>query len=192
VVAGVPQGLILGPLLFLIYINDLPKIADKDANTVLFADDTSVTVAKPNHEEHKTTINETFSDVVAWFKANLLSLNFNKTYYIEFKTKKCQDPVVNINYCNKIIKNVTSAKFLGLTIDNVLKWDNHIYQLTSKLSSACYVIRSLRAVVYKNTLRIIYFLYVYSIITYGIIFWGNTHNGIKIFKMQKKKYKDYD
>jgi hypothetical protein len=121
VVAGVPQGSILGPLLFLIYINDLPKIADKDTNIVLFADDNSITVAKPNHEELQTTINKTFSDVVALFKANLLSLNFNKIYYIEFKTKKCQDPVVNINYGNKIIKNVTSAKLLGLMIDNLLK-----------------------------------------------------------------------
>jgi hypothetical protein len=126
VVAGVPQGSILGPLLFLLYINDLPKIADKDTNIVLFADDTSIIVANPNHEQLQTTINKTFSDVVAWFKANLLSLNFNKTFYIEFKTKKCQDPAVNINYGNKITKNVTSAKFLGLTIDNLLKWDNHI------------------------------------------------------------------
>jgi hypothetical protein len=87
VVAGVPQGLILGPLLFLIYVNDLPKIADKYTNIVLFADDTSIIVAKPNHEQLQMTRNKTFSDVVEWFKANLLSLNFNKTYYIEFKTK---------------------------------------------------------------------------------------------------------
>jgi hypothetical protein len=155
-------------------------------NIVLFADVTSIIVAKPNHEELQTTINKTFSDVVEWFKANLLSLNLNKTYYIEFKNKKCQDPPVNINYGNKIIKNVTSAKFLVLTIDNLLKWDNHTNQLISKLSSACYVIRSLRAVVSKNTIRMIYFSYVHSIITYGIIFWGKTPNGIKIFKMQKK------
>jgi predicted transcriptional regulator with HTH domain len=67
------------------------------------------------------------------------------------------------------------------------KWDNHIYQLATKLSSVCYVIRSLRAVVSKNTLKIIYFSYVHSIITYGIIFWGNTLNGIKIFKIKEKR-----
>jgi hypothetical protein len=57
---------------------------------------------------------------------------------------------------------------------------------TNSLSSACYVIRSLRAVVSKNTLRMIHFSYVHSIITYGMIFWGNMPNGIKIFKKQKK------
>jgi hypothetical protein len=79
---GVPQGSILGPLLFLIYMNDLPMATDSDAKVVLFADDISIIITSPNQERLQTALNKTLSDINVWFKGNFLSFNFNKTYYL--------------------------------------------------------------------------------------------------------------
>jgi hypothetical protein len=85
---GVPQGSILGPLLFLLYINDLPKATDSDSKVVLFADDISIIITSPNQEGLQTPLNKTLSDINSWFKANFLLLNLNKTQYLQFQTKK--------------------------------------------------------------------------------------------------------
>jgi len=82
--------------------------------------------------------------------------------------------------------NITSCtNFLGLTLDSTLSWKTHIDQLSSKLNTACYIIRSLKSVISTKNLRTIYFSYVHSIIAYGIIFWGNSLHSNNIFKLQK-------
>ena len=88
---------------------------------------------------------------------------------------------------NKTIRNVPSVKFLGLLVDDALNWDQHINQIiASKLSSACYAIRKLTSLLSKNALKVLYFSYAHSIISYDIIIWGNSGNSIKIFRQQKK------
>ena len=84
---GVPQGSILGPLLFLIYINDLPNVAPIGAKIFLYADDTSIIVNSPNLENFKTQMSKIFEDVNNWFKINQLVLNLNKTHYLQFNKK---------------------------------------------------------------------------------------------------------
>jgi hypothetical protein len=81
------SGLDFEPIVFLIYINDLPIATDSDTKVVLFADDTSVIKTKSNRERFQTTLNKNLSNINSWFKANFLSLNFNKTYYLQFLTK---------------------------------------------------------------------------------------------------------
>jgi protein associated with RNAse G/E len=86
---GVPQGSILGPSFFLIYINDLPKIVNKDNNMILFADDTTIIVTDTNRRDFHVNASQTFQDINTWFRANLLTLNLNKTQYLEFRSKNC-------------------------------------------------------------------------------------------------------
>jgi len=88
-----------------------------------------------------------------------------------------KDNPINITNC---------ANFLGLALDSTLSWKTHISQLSSKLNSACYVIRSLKSVISTRNLRTIYFSYVHSVIAYGIIFWGNSSHSNNIFKLQKR------
>ena len=78
------SGFHLGPIAFLIYINDLPMATDNDSKVVLFADDTSIIITSPNQEGLQIALNRTLSDINSWFKANFLSLNLNKTYYLQF------------------------------------------------------------------------------------------------------------
>jgi hypothetical protein len=93
---------------------------------------------------------------------------------------------INIGYNNKQITNSTSTKFVGFIIGNMFSWKSHIDWFMSKLSSACYVIRAFKPYMSQETLRMIYFSYVNSVMTYGIIFWGNSPNSIHIFRLQKK------
>jgi hypothetical protein len=84
---GVPQGLILGPLFFLFYINNLPKIIFKNNSIVLFAADASLLITGSNKLHFNTNINQSLHNIISWFNSNLLVLNFNKTHYVEFRMK---------------------------------------------------------------------------------------------------------
>ena len=87
---------------------------------------------------------------------------------------------------NTTITNIPSVKFLDLLVDDTLSWDRHINHIASKLSSASYAVRTLTPPLSKNALKMLYFSYAHSVISYGIIFGGNSTNSIKIFRLQKK------
>ena len=84
---GVPQGSVLGPLLFLIYIHDLPRILNSVANPILFADDTSVIISNTDSQEFLNNITTVMNDTIKWFQRNLLSMNYDKTHFLQFMTK---------------------------------------------------------------------------------------------------------
>ena len=130
----------MGPLIFLIFINDLPKFINDKSVPILFADDTSILVSHSNPTIFYNIINTVFQTLNDWFKHNLLSLNFAKTHFIKFITRNNNQIEININYGNKLIPAITYTKFLGLTVNCSLTWTNHTDLLTKKLSNTCYLI----------------------------------------------------
>jgi hypothetical protein len=149
---GVLQGSVLGLVLFLLKINDLPKIIPKYNSIVLFADDTSILITDSNNVDFNINIHQSLTSLITWFNSNLLTLNLNKTHYIEFKTKKCYQVQTKVQYEHKDISKSTDPKFLGLLLET-LSWNQHIDSITTKLRSACYVLRNLKHIVPQSTLK---------------------------------------
>ena len=172
---GVPQGSVLGLLLFLIYINDFLLTVRKIANPILFADDTSIIISNTSPEEFKSNISLVLIETFNWFQSNLLTLNCDKTHFLQFVTKKCSEINMQIISSNTVITNINSTKFLGLIIDSTLSWKDHITRLRLKLNKACYAIRAIKPFMSLDVMKIIYYSYVHSVISYGIIFLGNSH-----------------
>jgi hypothetical protein len=113
-------------------------------------------------------------------------LNFDKTYFIQFTNKSTCTSDIQITYEDKQISIVNETKFLGLFINNNLFCKTHIECINSKLSTACYAVRSVKPFLTVNTLKMIYYSCFHSAMTYGLLFWGNSPDSIKIFRLQKK------
>jgi hypothetical protein len=182
---GVPWGSVLGPLQFLIYINDFSSIISKIANPLLFADDTSIIISHTNPQEIKNNINMVLIETINWFQSNFLTMNCDKTHFLRFLTKKHNEIGMQIISSNTIITNTISTRFLGLIIDS-LSWKDHITELTLKLNKACYAIRAIKPFMSLDEMKMIYYSYVHSVISYGIMFCGNSHLSDNISKIQKR------
>ena len=116
---GVPQGSVLGPLLFLLYITDLSNVC-KCTMPLFFADDTNLFINGSNINELESLLNSELAEIAKWLKVNKLSLNINKTHYMIFATKRKIIPGIVINIEGHIINEVDSTKFLGIYLDNKL------------------------------------------------------------------------
>jgi len=173
VTRGVPQGSIIGPLLFLLHINDLPHSINKNNKIVLFADDTSLIISDPDPIKFRDDANKILLHIQEWFNANLISLNWKKIHFMHFTTKNNSFSTFDIIYKDKKLTTVDSIKFLGLTLDNSLSWEKHIEAIVPKLSAATFAMRVVQPFLSLDSLKLIYYSYFHSILTYGIIFWGN-------------------
>jgi len=116
----------------LLYVNDLPKILSNISIHVLFADVTSMPNSNPN--KFQTNIKEVFESLRKWFNLNLLSLNFDKTNFVHFKTSKTHSLDRKVKYDNGL-----TIRFLGITVDNSLYWRGHLDQLVLDLSAVYYI-----------------------------------------------------
>jgi hypothetical protein len=180
---GVPQGSVLGPILFIIYTNDL--FVNINNKLVIYADDTTAIIKHRNLKELAKNCEETANNLNNWFKTNGLSMNFKKTSLIQFKTSKNSNKL-KPEYINDGIQVVENSKLLGLMFDSNLNWKNHIENLTKKLNQACFNMSCLTSIVNMETKLMLYYSYFQSLLVYGILMWGNSTNWLSVFKVQKK------
>ena len=155
---GVPQGSILGPLLFLIYINDLPNSL-RGAVPRMFADDTNLTLSAKTLTELKLALTPELNNLSCWLKANKLSLNVAKTELMIIGSRQrlsaqCDDVEIRID--DQIIKRVDHTKSLGLTIDAQLSWGKHVEEICKKVSPATGALKRVRPFISKETAIQIY------------------------------------
>jgi hypothetical protein len=166
--------------------NDLPINVNDKPIPILFANDTPIIVKSPNSKDFQTNMVTAFDCVYKWFKVNVLSINVTKTHYIQFKTKNNPPLHINIACNDNLITIILNIKFLGIYIHDSINLSCHIECSIEKLSSACYIMMSIKPFVSFNTFKTIYYSYFNIIISYGLPFWGNSPQSIKIFRKQKR------
>ena len=169
ITCGVPQGSVLGPLLFIIYMNDICNVSQL-LFTVLYADDTCVLVNGKSLNLIIETVNSELQLLSTWLKSNKLSLNTTKSYYAVFHRArmKLHNDSIKLKIDNTNIKEVQCIKYLGVILDNKLSWIQHISYVKSKISKGIGIMYKARNYVNKNALLGLYHSYIYPYLIYCI------------------------
>ena len=170
---GVPQGSILGPLLFLIYINDIVN-SSPILSFILYADDTNILLSHRNLDELISIMNLELKNVSSWFKCNKLSLNISKTHFIHFQTTHRNDNFAqDISIDNVPIDKKEYVKFLGITIDKHLSWSQHVSNISPSIAKGIGILYKLKYFLPEHSLFMIYNALVLPYINYCNLIWGN-------------------
>lgn len=182
---GVPQGSVLGPILFILYMNDLcPSIG---AHTTMYADDTSLLVSDCDSTIYQDKIDAAVREMSLWFNNNSLYLNAEKTKHILFHTRqRLLLPEIEVMIGNAALCKQSSASFLGVIFDEGLTFLDHCMTLVKRVNIRCYQIRNLRTVLNISSLLNCYYGLVHSILSYGIIVWGSSVSWRDVFIAQKR------
>ena len=173
---GVPQGSVLGPLLFLLYINDLAKVSKK-LTFFLFADDTNIYYESSNILDIQKTVNKELRKVRKWLEANRLALNIDETNFVIFHSPQNipNDRVIIKFGRKKKVNQETYVKFLGVLLDSSLSWKPHITELSKKLSRTVGLFYKIRHYAPLETLKLFYYGIFFPFISYGVHVWGLTY-----------------
>ena len=188
---GVPQGSILGPLLFIIYINDISNIS-KQADFYLFADDTAIAVRARKMPELRNKLDSVLNMITEWFCVNRLSLNVSKTFYQIFSKQVIHDLDVRVNGIQ--IGRKTAVKYLGIKVDENLKWQNHINSVAAVISRNIGVMGRARYYISSRYLLLLYNILVLPYLNYCAAVWGANHSTRidKLLKLQKRALRIID
>ena len=189
ITCGVPQGSILGPLLFLLYINDM-KNAVKFSILHHFADDTNLLCSNTCDKKLKKNVNQDLQSIFIWLCANRLSLNVDKTEFILFRPpRKNTNERFSLKLNRKTLFESTKIKYLGMILDKTLSWKHHIFELRKKLSRATGILYKMKKTnCPKNILVSLYYSLFHSHLNYGICTYGlaNDEYTSRIFLLQKR------
>ena len=162
-------------MLFLIYINDLPNISEK-LSFFLFADDTNIYYESDNLLELEKTVNDELKKLCLWLNINRLALNVGKTNFVIFRANKKLTHNVTLVMNKKALEQKDNVKYLGVLIDQHLKWNYHISNISKKISRGVGLLSKLRNFMDTDLLKTIYYCLVYSHVSYGIHAWGSACN----------------
>lgn len=188
VTCGVPQGSILGPLLFLIYINDITKLPGSH-DMIMYADDTNIFFTAKSLVQAEATVNWYLGNLQSWLQRNMFSLNLSKTSYIIFRPINTADSYkANIQFGRVRIHEVDCIKFLGVWFHQNLSWNTHVSKLASEISKSVGCLYKVACLVPVWLRLQMYYALVYSKLTYCILVWGTTTptNYQKLLVLQKR------
>ena len=183
ITCGVPQGSTLGPLPFLLYINDLPE-SSKKLTFRIFADDTNIFYSSKDPEQLQRVINEELGNVLKYCVANMLSINFKKTHYMLITSPR-KKVNVRLSVCD--IEQKSQIKYLGVFID-CLRWDAQLQHVNNKITKNTGILYKLRYYVSINTLKQLYYTLIYPYLNYGLMSWGTAcQTKLKKIKISQNK-----